>query len=318
MIKDPLQTCDEIIRHHSKSFSLASRLLPHGVRQRAVVVYAWCRRADDAIDLAAPGEESAALERLRKELDDVYSGRTLDDPVLAVFQSVAEECGIYRDYADDLLSGMEMDVVGTIYVDMETFLRYCYCVAGTVGLMMCHVMGVTDERATRNAVHLGMAMQITNICRDVLEDWNRGRLYIPEEILAAEGCPSLAGSLGQAFPEHAQNAVARSTGALLDEAQRYYASGDRGLHALSWRCALSIRTARNVYSAIGSRVRRANCDPIAGRAVVPLTQKLLLTSAALGCSIAEVPGRAVARLRSGSRLAAPSRRVQFPEDVLPV
>jgi phytoene synthase len=315
---DAIQKCDEIIRHHSKSFSLASRLLPAGVRERAVVVYAWCRRADDAVDLAPDGEQSKALSRLRNELEGVYTGRPLDDPVLSVFQQVVGECGIHRSYAEDLLAGMEMDVEGVRYDDMATFLKYCYCVAGTVGLMMCHVMGVSDERATRNAVHMGMAMQITNICRDVLEDWERGRLYIPDEILSAQGCAGLSGKLGAPFPREAREPVARATNVLLGEADRYYESGDRGLYALSWRCALSIRTARKVYSSIGAMVKKGGSDPLAGRAYVPTSRKILLAAGALAISIAEIPTRTLAMARSRSRIASPSRCLTFPEDVLPV
>jgi phytoene synthase len=311
MTRDPIQHCEEIIGYHSKSFSLASRLLPAPVRRRAVVVYAWCRRADDAVDHAPPGWQLEALQRLRTELGEVYDGRPLKDPVLSAFQQVVRECGIHRAYPDELLSGMAMDVAGTRYDSMDTFLLYCYRVAGTVGLMMSHVMGLSDEGAVRHAVHLGMAMQMTNICRDVLEDWQRGRLYIPEEMLAAQDCPRLSDRLGGDFPERAREPVARATGALLEMADRFYASGDRGLHALDWRCALSIRTARNVYSAIGQRVRRAGCDPLAGRAIVPLRQKLLLVAAALGRSF---DGRGAA---SGTA-ASLARCVAFPEDVMPV
>jgi len=309
---DPIEQCAEIIRHHSKSFSLASRLLPAEVRRRAVVVYAWCRRADDAVDLAPAGKQAAALQRLRRELDDVYGERPLEDPVLSSFRQVVRACGIHRAYAEDLLAGMEMDVAGTRYETMDQFLLYCHRVAGVVGLMMCHVMGLSDEGAVRHAAHLGMAMQMTNICRDVLEDWQRDRLYIPEELLAARGCPRLADRLGGAFPDEARGPVAAATGDLLDEADRYYASGDRGLHALSPRCALSIHTARMVYSAIGERVRRAGCDPLAGRAFVPLKRKLVLVAGALG------------RTLSGHRAgvagvnAAPLNRVSFPEDIMPV
>ena len=204
------------IAHHSKSFALASRLLPPRVRDRAVVVYAWCRRADDAVDLAGRGNEAAALERLRGELDAIYGTTSLDDPLLLAFRSVVEARGIPRAYPDDLLEGMRMDVEGTFYDDMDTLLKYCWCVAGIVGLMMCHVMGVRYEAATRNAVHLGIAMQITNICRDVLEDWERGRLYVPEALLAESGADGLAQRLGGPFPAEAAAPVARATEALLD------------------------------------------------------------------------------------------------------
>jgi phytoene synthase len=314
MNPDAIRLCYDSIRVHSRSFALASRLLPPVARDRGVAVYAWCRRADDAVDLAAGERVEAALKRLRAELEDIYAGRNVNDPFLAAFQSTVHECGIPRLYPEELLKGMEMDVMDTRYEAMETLLRYCYCVAGTVGLMMCHVMGVTDERATRNATHMGMAMQLTNICRDVLEDWNRNRLYIPESVLAQSGNPNLAARLGEPFPETAREPVARATAFLLDEADRYYQSGDAGLRALSWRCALSVSTARRVYSAIGARVRAAGCDPLAGRAIVPTRGKLALAASALVVSLADLPRRAF----SSAQVATPRRQVSFPGDVLPV
>lgn len=314
MNRDAVRLCYEIIQVHSKSFALASKLLPSGVRDRAAVVYAWCRRADDAVDLAHDTGRHDALSRLRAELRDIYSGHEMDDPVLAAFQRTVHDCRIHQAYAEDLLDGMAMDVDDTYYDTMETLLRYCYRVAGTVGLMMCHVMGVRNEAATRNAVHLGIAMQLTNICRDVQEDWERGRLYIPNDLLAATGCESLRTRLGRPIADADRPAIAVATECLLDEADRYYNSGDAGLCALSWRCALSVRTARRVYAAIGTRVRRAGGDPLAGRAVVPTSRKLAHVAASLAAACAELPRRAM----SPVRVAIPRRRIVFPTDVLPV
>jgi phytoene synthase len=315
-VNDALQACYDVIRVHSKSFSLASRLLPREVRDRAVAVYAWCRRADDAIDLAGERGQEEALALLRAELGEIYAGRAGEDPALQMFQQAVRQREIPRRYPEDLLLGMEMDVQGQRYETKEPLLHYCYCVAGTVGLMMSHVMGVKDEAALRNAAHLGMAMQLTNICRDVEEDWERDRLYIPESLIASCGYTGLARLLGQAFPEEAKEAVALAISHLLDEADRYYASGDAGLSALSWRCSLAIRTASEVYSSIGQRIRGADCDPLAGRAIVPLKQKLALTAGAVMASGADLPLR-LARLEVGGA-AAPANLVNFPEDVLPV
>ena len=321
-MNEAIRACYDVIRVHSKSFAFASRLLPSEVRDRAVAVYAWCRRADDAIDLAGSDSQKEALAELRAELDQVYSGSTAQpgatasDPALQMFRVTVAERGIPRRYPDDLLAGMEMDVRGQRYETLESLLEYCYCVAGSVGLMMCHVMGVKDEGAMRNAAHLGMAMQLTNICRDVEEDWNRGRLYLPEALLSRYGAPGLADELGGPFPEAARAPVARTVAHLLEEADRCYASGDEGLPALSWRCALAIRTARRVYSAIGGRIRSAGCDPLAGRAYVPLSGKLVLGLRSLAASGADLPRRLLLLQIGGA--SAPARLVSYPEDVLPV
>lgn len=315
---DAIALCRQTIAAHSRSFALASRVLPPWCRDRAAVVYTWCRRADDAVDLAPAAAQPEALARLRAELDDVYAGRAQPDIAMAAFQAVVTECRLPRGYPEELLAGMEMDVQGQRYEHMNTLLRYCYRVAGTVGLMMSHVMGVAHDRALRNAAHMGMAMQLTNICRDVLEDWEMGRLYVPAELLAACGAGDLGAHLGGPFPRHAREPMGRAVARLLAAADGYYRSGDRGLRALPWRCALGVRAARLVYAAIGARIARRGHDVCAGRAVVPGWRKLALVARAGLGAVAELPARAVdvARRRPGPGI--PRARVEFPHDVLPL
>jgi phytoene synthase len=313
-MKDAARVSAEVIQKHSKSFAMASRVLPPDARLHAVALYAWCRRADDAVDLVAPERQQEALDTLSEELRLVYEGAAQDDPVLALFQETVLERRIPLRYAQDLLHGMAMDVGGQRYESMDDLLIYCYHVAGCVGLMMCHAMGVRDDWALVNATHLGMAMQITNICRDVVEDWERDRLYIPDELLAECGAPGLAGRLGSSFPAEAAEPVSRAVARLLDEADLYYASGDAGLPALSWRCSMSIRTARSVYSAIGDRLRRVGCDPLAGRQYVPRGRKLGLMTASILRSAGGVLGGAA----RGRPVSIPKRVLTFPDEILPL
>ncbi|MEM9492480.1 MAG: phytoene/squalene synthase family protein [Myxococcota bacterium] len=315
---DAIARCREVIAHHSKSFALASRVLPPESRDRAAVVYTWCRRADDAVDEAPPGQQAWALAQSRTELDSVYAGQPQSDITLAAFQEVVRDHRVPIEYPRELLAGMEMDVVGTFYGDMDTLLTYCYRVAGTVGLMMCHVMGVSDDDALDNAVHLGVAMQITNICRDVLEDWERGRLYIPADLLAECGARDLHERLGEPFPRWARAPVARAVRRLLAEADRYYVSGDRGLAALPWRCALAVRTARLVYSAIGDRIARANHDVTRGRAFVPGWAKLLWVGRAGAETGWDVPRRLRQRIDAAPPPRSPQRLIEGAHDVLPL
>lgn len=308
-----------IIAVHSKSFALASRLLPARTRDRAVVVYAWCRRADDAVDRADARSESssAALVTLRDELDAVYGNGALADPILSAFRDVTKSCRIPKRYPEELLEGLAMDVAGTHYEALARLLHYCYRVAGTVGLMMCHVMGVREDAATRNAVHLGVAMQLTNICRDVLEDWQRARLYLPADCLARHGCAHLHDMLGGPFPRAARTPVSRVIAELLDLADDYYRSGDAGIPALSWRCGVAVRTARSVYAAIGDRIRARGCDVLAGRAWVSGPSKLVLAGREAATSVWDL-ARALGReRRRRAHVRAPEREVRA-EDVLPV
>lgn len=324
-MSDAIALCRATIAAHSKSFALASRVLAPLCRDRAAVIYTWCRHADDAVDLAPPEDQPAALARLRAELDSVYAGEPQSDVVLAAFQEVVQDCRIPRIYPDELLVGMEMDVHGQRYDTMDTLLLYCFRVAGTVGLMMSHVMGLSDDSALRNAAHLGMAMQITNICRDVVEDWERDRLYVPADVLAACAGAKLGAALGarlgagQPFPPEARALMARAVERLLADAAVYYHSGDRGLPSLPWRCAFAVCAARLVYAAIGARIARQAHDVTAGRAVVPTWHKLLLVARAGTRTAASLPARAVRTLQPGWRAPdIPRARIEFPHGVLPL
>lgn len=313
MSTDALAISRQIIAHHSKSFSLASRLLPPAVRDRAVVVYAWCRRADDAVDLVPAAQAPQALETLRRELDLVYGDGELNDPILAAFRHVTQTCRIPRHYPQELLEGLAMDAEVTNYDGMPRLLQYCYRVAGTVGLMMCHVMGVRQERATANATHLGVAMQITNICRDVEEDWRRGRLYVPADLLQRHGAGHLRALADTPFPSQAREAMSMCIADLLQVADDYYVSGDAGIGALSWRSGVAVSTARKVYSAIGERIRRQGCDPLAGRAWVSGSGKVRMAATVL---LRSMPTLATAAVESSPPLRQPEHVVRA-EDVLP-
>lgn len=300
------------LEHHSKSFALAARALPPGAREEVAATYAWCRRADDAIDLDTSGDVGHALRRLHAELASIYAGEPQRDPVLEAFQRVVIERRVPVQYPLELLAGMEMDVAGARYRSAGDLLLYCYRVAGTVGLMLCHVLGVRDAAALRHAAHLGMAMQMTNICRDVREDWERGRVYVPAELLP-DGA-RIEPAPGARLDRRAAAALAAGTRRLLELADRYYSSGDRGTHALSFRAAIAIRAARAVYSAIGRVIRRRDFDVLAPRAVVPTLLKLWLVASAIAATVVEIPRRALRRFHP----AALRRVVSYPHDVLPV
>ena len=303
--RPPAVVARATIAHHSKSFALASALLGPRLRDQTAIVYTWCRRADDAVDLAPAGPaQQAALVRISAELDDVYAGRA-GDPVLAAFTDVVRARAIPRHYPDELLAGMAMDVAGTDYATLDDLRRYCWRVAGVVGLMMSHVFGVATDAALPRAAHLGIAMQLTNICRDVAEDWTRGRLYLPDDLLAGHGAGGLHRELGGPLPASALPAIARVVAELLAVADRHYASGDRGVAALPWRAALAVRSARNVYAAIGTRIARADHDVTAGRAIVSRNRKLAAVAGAAGRIALSAPIRA-ARAVGGRAARVPT------------
>ena len=306
--------CARTLAQHSKSFALAGKLLPEQQRRDAAVLYTYCRLADDSIDLVEPQAQPAALDTLRSELDSVYRGDFQRDVRLRAFQELVQRRRLPREYPEQLLAGMRMDVEGAEYQTLNELLLYCHRVAGVVGLMMCHVLGLSDARALKNAAHLGIAMQLTNICRDVAEDWQRGRVYLPQQMLAECGDVSLTGERAGTLPQAARRAVTGVTHRLLSEADRFYRSGDVGMPALPWRAAFSVHAARLIYSAIGWQIQRGDYDPYSMRAIVPRLRKLRLLIKAALLTAAELPRRWLT-----ARDQAPLDSVlRFPDDILPV
>ena len=277
------------IEQHSKSFAMAAKLLPPKVNHDAVVLYAYCRRTDDMIDLCPPAEQRERLAQLQAELDAIYAGEPQADPMLARFQQVVHACAVPRVYFEELLLGMQMDADGVSYQTLDDVLLYAYRVAGVVGLMMCHVMGVRHQAALRHAAHLGMGMQLSNIARDVHEDWQRGRLYLPASLLSECGVGALSPAVGVPLPREAAKGLACATERLLQQADAFYRSGDAGVRYLSFRCGVAIRAARLVYSEISTRVREQGCDPFAPRAVVSKPRKLALVARAFWQSASRAP-----------------------------
>ena len=305
--------CQRRIAAGSKSFALAARLLPRHSRHAALVVYAWCRRADDAIDQAPARQRPAALAGLYAELERMAGGVATGDPVLDAFGTVMNATGMPPHYPRELLAGMRMDLEQATYDDLPALLHYCYRVAGTVGLMMSHVLTLRDDAALQAAARLGVAMQLTNICRDVVEDWRLGRLYLPATWLARVGLGDLRAALGAPFPDSARDPLRAVVTEMLALAGRFYGAAEAGFIALPWRAALSIRAARAIYAAIGDRIANAGCDVTAGRAVVPLAGKLSALAGAAGAAAAELPARLRGAGSPAAAYRAPERVFEFAD-----
>ncbi len=261
----------------SKTFAFAGRFLPPDRLDEAALLYAFCRHADDVADDAPTIEQGrAGLNQLSNEL----WGRTGPSAQMAAVRELLQRRSIDPRVAQALLDGVGSDL-GTVRIASDAALvRYGYQVASTVGLMMCGVLGVDDPEAQPFAVDLGVAMQITNICRDVAEDAANGRVYLPAERLAALGVTSDPQAVLGA--REAVRVVVRD---LLELADRYYRSAEHGMRFIPWRARLAILVASRVYRAIGVRLARHGHDALAGRTVVPMGGKLV---AALGALVAFV------------------------------
>jgi phytoene synthase len=275
---DDVRRCREILRAGSKSFYAASLFLPGRVRGPASVLYAFCRVADDAVDLVSPQHAPEAIARMRERLGKIYDGVPNDSPVDRALAVVAKRFGLPRAVPEAMLEGFAWDVEGRRYADLESLQGYCARVAATVGVMMTVLMGRREPGVLARACDLGVAMQLTNICRDVGEDARNGRVYLPTAWLEEAGvdveallrAPSFSAPLG---------AVIERT---LAEADRLYARSDAGVAMLPRDCRMAIRAARLLYSDIGAELRRRGCDSVATRAVVPGGRKLGLLARSYG------------------------------------
>jgi phytoene synthase len=288
---DDRLACRAWIQRHSKSFFLSSLLLPARVRQASWALYAFCRRADDAVDEGADSATVALrrIEGLRRQLDAVYAGRAADDAIDRAFAAVVERHAIARALPEELLLGMEMDARGTVYETDEQLLRYCFRVAATVGLMMTRVMGTRADVAYLRAADLGVAMQLTNIARDVGEDARRGRLYLPRTLCESVGLDgrALAGATSATAPMRA------ATQALLARAAAHYRAADAGVPLLPRDCRFAIASSRRIYAAIGDAIAANGYDSVRSRAFVSLPGKLWQVARALPALLARAPATSV-------------------------
>jgi phytoene synthase len=282
----------EALNAGSSSFAAAARLFNASTRRDARLLYAWCRHCDDVIDgqvlgqgqVSDAGSPTTRLARLESLTRAALRGSTLADPAFVAFQRVALRHRIPPRYPLDLLEGFRMDVEGRRHVTIEDTLRYAYHVAGVVGLMMAVIMGVSphDAETLDRACDLGLAFQLTNIARDVIEDAERGRIYLPQVWLEEAGVPPDA----LADPRHRDKVHAVAV-RLLDTAELYYASAGLGLHRLPLRAGMAICAAGAVYRGIGSRLRIRGPRAWDQRIVIPRPEKLaLLTGGGLAGALA--------------------------------
>jgi 15-cis-phytoene synthase len=291
-VKAALDECRGMITKGSKSFSLAARLFDPDTRDAAFFLYGWCRYCDDQVDQAGMEESREQLEQRLRTLAEAtrsaFSGAAQEQAVFIAMQYIVRRYSIPAHYALELIEGMAMDARSTRYQTFNDLLLYCYRVAGTVGLMMSHVMGLRDEQALKHAADLGMAMQLTNIARDITEDAEMGRIYLPIQWIEEAGMvPEEI-----AAPKNRQK-LALVMRRLLREAERYYVSGDAGLWHLSFRSACAVAAARHVYAAIGSLLLLKGSSAWDQRTYVTGPQKISAILGGMVQVVASIPARMI-------------------------
>jgi 15-cis-phytoene synthase len=264
--------CRTIMRENASTFSLASRLLPRDRRRATFALYGLFRTLDDLVDETDSGTlaRDQALAELARWRAWLRSPETVppEHPLVPAFRDTVERYAIPLRYFVELIDGLEGDVANRRYATFGELALYCYRVAATVGLAMCRVLGVIDERASSHAVELGVAMQLTNILRDVQEDLEHGRVYLPQDELAAAGWDEerlRGGRIDAAFRALIQRQATR--------ARSYYDRGIAGLPYLTADARLAILVAARAYGAILTEIERRKYDVFAGRARVSWPRK---------------------------------------------
>jgi len=270
---------ERIIREGSKSFRFASNLFDQETRERAWLLYSWCRACDDIADgqtlghdAVAPANPGERLAFLRDATDRALAGETIGVAPFDALRLVSAECGIPRRFIDDHLAGFALDAEGWRPQSEGDLLRYCYHVAGAVGGMMAVIMGVSpdEEETLDRAADLGIAFQLANIARDLVEDAGVGRTYVPADWL--DGGELDAGE---------RVGLARIAQRLEALAAPYEASARVGATHLPFRARWAVLSAANIYGSIARRVVARGPTAWDSRTVIHKPEKLFLVINAL-------------------------------------
>jgi phytoene synthase len=261
--------CDEVTAQHSRSFHLASSLLPIE-KQRAVrALYAFCRISDDIIDQQS-STHSEAEKQMQAWRHNAFSNHPpMEDLAAVAWADARMRYHIPIHYAEQLVEGVSRDLHQSRYESFADLTTYCYSVASTVGLMSMHIIGFSGPEAVPYAIKLGLALQLTNILRDVGEDWQRGRLYLPLDELAAFNLTEAdisAGVVDDRWRQFMRFQVARN--------RQLYAEAWPGIELLSRNGRFSIAAAADLYRAILTDIENHDYDVFNRRAYIGTWGKL--------------------------------------------
>jgi phytoene synthase len=271
-VEGAYEFCRETTRRHAKSFYFSARFLPAEKRRAIYAMYALCRHVDDAVDEADVRDEGAAgaaVQRWRDELDAVYRGQTPRSPVLVAWRDMLVRYHVREELPLELMRGVLMDTYKTRYESWEELRVYCYRVASVVGLMSSEIFGYSAPETLRYAESLGLAMQLTNILRDVAEDFAMGRVYLPGEELRR---------FGVAEEELGRGAVSENFRALMRfeiaRARSLYREAEKGIPLLERDARFTVLLAARLYARILDEIERADFDVFKRRAHLSSAAKL--------------------------------------------
>ncbi|MFH1457986.1 MAG: phytoene/squalene synthase family protein [Candidatus Omnitrophota bacterium] len=271
-LKKGFLLAQKITGQHAKTYYFASRFLPKEKRFHAYVIYAVCRMSDEAVD--NPGEASScSLSRIKENIELAFSNIPLKENLLLSFRQTVARFNIPKTYFDELIEGMRMDLKVNRYETFDDLYGYCYRVAGVVGLVMLKIFGYRQKEAEKYALDLGVAMQLTNIIRDIKEDLLRGRVYLPQEEMNRFGVTEEQLSSNR-WDENLRSLLKFQ----INRARQYYARSEPGIKLiLPARCRFVVLCMKEFYASILDSVERSNYDVFSKRCYVPNWIKIGVT-----------------------------------------
>ena len=272
-LESAYEVCRTITRREAKTFYYAFLTLPAAKRRAIYAAYAFCRHCDDSVDdVTSIDAKTKALADLQSDLDSTYTGKA-SSPVYVALADVARNYSIPQDYFHEVILGVESDLVKDRFENFEELREYCYRVASVVGLICLQIFGYKDDEATEYAVDLGLAMQLTNIIRDVREDFNMGRVYLPQDEMARFGYTEddlKNGVHNQAFHDLMKFQAER--------AREYFDKGFKLLPYLSRRSRACPAALGALYSKVLDRIEASDYDVLETRVSLSKAEKIGITA----------------------------------------
>ncbi|MCM8797509.1 MAG: phytoene/squalene synthase family protein [Candidatus Omnitrophica bacterium] len=262
----------QITKRYAKTFYFASNFLPKEKRNAAYSVYALCRLSDEAVDDNSSALRAEAISRLTNDIASSYANTPLNQELLLAFRHTINKYGIPKIYFDKIIEGMYMDLKKNRYDDFQELYNYCYRVAGVVGLVILKIFGCRNNYAEKYAIELGVAMQLTNILRDIKEDFALGRVYLPQDELKRFGI-----SQEYFFTEKIDERFIEFMRFQIKRARQYYADSTPGIKLVdSVKSRLVILAIKEIYAGILNEIERNAYDIFSKRATVSKLRKIII------------------------------------------
>ncbi|MDD5097248.1 MAG: phytoene/squalene synthase family protein [Candidatus Omnitrophica bacterium] len=273
-LKSGFSKAKKITADFAKTFYFASLFLPIEKQNAAYAVYAICRLSDEAVDTQT---NTGALENMQKNIDQAYAGCLLQkpaDPLLLAFAEIVNKFAIPKEYFDELIKGMRMDLKKTRYADFDELYDYCYKAAGVVGLIMLKIFGYSDPEAQAYAIKLGIAMQLTNIIRDIKEDWQKGRIYLPQTEMQKFAITEDTLKKTTPTPDFIKLLKFQ-----IKRSRQYYSDCTPGIAMLKDKnCRRVVLAMKEIYAAILNKVEKNSYNVLLKRAQVSKLDKIMIVS----------------------------------------